>query len=231
MESILDTLRATPIFGRLPADDLMRLASQVRPRKLVVDELVFREGEPCHGFYIVAEGGVRVYKISPDGRERTLHVMRPPHAFAEAAMFLPGGYPAFAVALEPSRVLMVPKAAFQSLLSSRPETAMSVFASLSTWLHRLLDQLENQTFLTARAKLAIFLAREAAHQGIATGPASLQLPDAKKTIASQLGMSPETLSRGLAELETRGLIRVDGKRVELTDVDALRTAALAGGES
>lgn len=226
MESVLDILRRTTIFGRLPAEELVRLAAQVRPRKLEPGQLLFREGEACNGFYVVAEGEVRLYKVSPDGRERTLHIVRPPHAFAEAAMFLPAGYPAFAIAQAPSRVLLVPTEVFRAMLVDRPETAVRVFESLSHWLHRLLDQLETETFMNARAKLATYLLREAQRQCPNASPARIELRDPKKTIASQLGMTPETFSRAQTDLEKRGLIAVETRTITIADPDALQAAIL-----
>jgi len=173
---------------------------------------------------------VRVYKIGPDGRERTLHVVRPPYAFAEAALFGPGVFPAFAVALEQSRLIRVHREAFFRMLREQPESAMRVFESLSGWMRELLDQLENETFLNARAKLGNYLLREARRQRVSGARTQIELSDRKKDIASQLGMAPETLSRALADLETRRLIRSHGRRIDMLGIDALE-ALLMGDDA
>lgn len=225
MKSVPALLTASPLFSRLDPPVLERLAADVRPRHVAAGEIIFREGEPCEGFYIVVSGSVRVYKLAPDGRERTLHTMRPPHAFAEAALFGSGVYPAFAEAVEDSEVLLVPRQPFLRLLRQEPESALRVFESLSMWLHRLLDQLETEAFLSARAKLASYIVREVQRQSGRT-PFVLQLTQAKKAVAAQLGMAPETFSRAQADLESRGLIQVNGRNISVYDLDALQEVML-----
>jgi CRP-like cAMP-binding protein len=258
MTSLADQLSACPLFSRLTPSQLEGVAKSSRLMRFRAGELVFREGQPCEGFYVVAAGTVRVYKIAPDGRERTLHVVRPPHSLAEAAMFgnESQGYPAFAEAIEEAEVILVYREPFLRMLQTQPDCAVLMFESLARWLHRLLDQLETETFLNARAKLAHYLLREARKQGAfgresgarvrsparsgarvrsparsgaqtpATGACRVELRLAKKGIASQLGMAPETFSRALADLESRGLIRPDGRRIEIPDAAMLESLLL-----
>lgn len=219
-------LRRCPLFGGLSNDDIERIAQNSRERSVAAGETIFMEGHPCEGFYVVASGRVKVFKLGPDGRERTLHVVSPPQAFAEAAMFGSGRYPAFAAALTDSRVILVYREPFLRLLREQPETSVRLFESMSQWLHRLVDQLENETFLNARAKLANYLLREARHQTAAGGGRAVELPQAKKDVASQLGMAPETYSRAQADLEARGLIRVSGRRIDIADATKLEDLLL-----
>jgi CRP-like cAMP-binding protein len=96
------------------------------------------------------------------------------------------------------------------------------------WMRRLVDQLDNETFLNARARLANYLLRTARRQGLtAAAPCRIHLSEAKKDVASQLGMVPETFSRALSDLESRGLIRIAGRRIDLLDLDALEALLLS----
>ena len=213
-------LAQCPMFRSATPEELARIGAMSRAMDVRAGEFVFREGATCDGFYIVVSGSVRVFKIGPDGRERILHIARPPQSFAEAAMFGRATYPAFAAAMEDSRLILIRRDPFLRMLRENPDTAMRMFEAMSMWMRRLLDQLENETFLNARAKLTNFLLREA--RADPAQPASVvELTQPKKDIASHLGMAPETLSRGLADLEARGLIRVAARRVELVDVEAL----------
>ena len=191
-------------------------------------DALFREGEPCAGFFVMVEGAIRVYKIGPDGRERILHIVRPPHSFAEAAMFAQRSYPAFADAVEDSRLILVQREPFLREVREQPNVALRMFESLSMWMRRLLDQLENETFLNARAKLASFLLREARQKGPGTAPCRVDLAAPKKDIASHLGMAPETLSRALADLESRRLIRISGRKIDVLDTEAMENLLLGG---
>ncbi len=230
MSELANELIRCPLFDRLMPAQLEQLAAICRTTKRKAGQQIIREGDPCEGFFVVLQGLVRVYKIAPDGRERTLHIVRPPHSFAEAAMFTSGGYPAFAAAVEDSRVVLVPRESFLRLLREQPEASVRMFESLSMWMHRLLDQLENESFLNARAKLANYILREARRQAATTGPCRIKLGQAKKTIASQLGMAPETFSRAQTDLENSGLIAVAGREVQITDPAALEAVLLGDAQ-
>ena len=226
MSTLTTDLARCPLLANVGDDDLARIAQASRVVNVRTGELVFREGQPCDGFYIVAEGAVRLYKIGPDGRERTLHVVRPPYAFAEAVMFGPGAFPASATAVEDSRLIRVQREPFLRMLREQPETAFRVIESLSGWMHRLLDQLENVTLLNARAKLTNYLLRKTCQESPDGTQYRVELTEPKKDIASHLGMAPETFSRALADLEARNLIRVSGRCIDLIDAAALEALLL-----
>lgn len=209
-----------PVFSMLDAESLNLVASACRTRAVGRGALVFRDGDPCDAMFAVLKGSVRVYTLARDGRERTLHIVRPPHSFAEAALFSDGGYPACAAALCPTVLLVVPKSALLHVLVERPASGLGLFRSLSQWLHRLLDELEVETFLNTRARVAAWLLREAEGQPSAGRRVTLSQP--RKEIASQLGMVPETLSRIQADLAERGLIRAARHHVDILDREGLQ---------
>jgi CRP/FNR family transcriptional regulator len=215
-----------PVFSMLDSESLHLVASACRTRSVTKGALVFRDGDPCDAMFAVVSGSVRVYKVARDGRERTLHIVRPPHSFAEAALFSDGGYPAFAAALSPTVLLVVPKLALLHVLVERPASGLGLFRSLSQWLRRLLDELEVETFLNTRARVAAWLLREADGQPHATRRVTLSQP--RKEIASQLGMVPETLSRIQADLAERGLIRASRRYVDILDREGLRDLIISG---
>ena len=223
-------LARCPLFDQLPELALNTLAMSCRPMKRRAEQPIIREGDVCEGFFVVVEGLVRVFKMAPDGRERTLHLVRPPYSFAEAALFHPDGYPAFASAVEDSRVILVPREPFLRILCEQPDSAVRMFESLSMWLHRLVDQLETETFLSARAKLASYLLREVRRRPASAMPYRIQLSHPKKQIASQLGMAPETFSRAQSDLESRGLIVVSGRSIEIVDMLGLEAVIVGDAE-
>jgi CRP/FNR family transcriptional regulator len=224
-----DTLTRCPLFASLDRAHLARLAGVCRERAYATGAMLFREGDPAEGFFIVTAGAVRVFKIAPDGRERTLHVIYPPHAFAEVAVFDARGYPAFASALSSARAVLVPRRPFLAMLDEEPGAARQLIQSLSQWMHRLLDQLEAEAFLNARARVATWLLRELERQGGGAGTGSVRLAQSRKDLALQLGVAPETLSRIQTELEERGTIRAGRRQIDILDRDGLRDAILGQG--
>ena len=218
--SIISILKDSDFF-RSTSDDLIdKLARMSKVEHYDKGDLIFAEDNPCTGMYVVAAGAIKVYKIGPDGREHVLHVAEPGETFGEVAMFLGSvGYPAYAGAVKKSSVVFIPKRLMLELLESRPELAFQVLGSLATWTHRLVQKLEQVTLKDASSRLAAYIL---AHGNLGkAGVIELNLAIPKHTLAAELAISSETLSRLLTRFEAEGLIQVEGRHIRVLDRDAL----------
>ena len=199
---MIDILRKTPLFATLPDDDLRRVADLAVSRRFSKKEAVFREGDRADGFYIVASGKVKVFKLSGEGKEQILHVLEAGQTFAEAVIFEGGGYPAHAEALTDTDLLFLPKRPFVDLLERHPKVAIRMLASLSRWLKRMTDLAESLSLKDVETRLVFYLSEELKARGIpAKDGAELELAIGKNVLASRLGTVPETFSRNSASLQ------------------------------
>lgn len=210
------------LFASLNADMLDDLARIARIRRIAAREIIFEEGDPCAGFYLLTDGAVKLYKLSGDGKEHILHLVWPDETFAEAALFLDEAYPATAEALKPSKALLFPREPFLTLLDARPAMARRLIGGMAGWVRRLVGQIEVLALRDAGAKVASYL-----RQLERDGRSVFRAP--KATVAAHLGITPETLSRLLSKLEARDLVVVHGRTVEIRDGVAL-DAIGAGSE-
>jgi CRP/FNR family transcriptional regulator len=220
-EMALDALRDAPFSSALPEDDRRRLAEVAVPKRYQKEAIVFSEGEACEGFYLVTSGVARIFKAAPDGRERSLALVGRGETFAEAALFDDRRYPANAQAVDELEMLFFPRGPFLGLLRDNPEISFRLLAAMSARLKHLTSVIEDLSFNGAAARLAFRLLSEARE-----APA-VRLSLAKKDLAADLGIKPETLSRLLKDLTGRGAISVDGRTIGLRDRKQL--LALAGG--
>jgi len=211
------------LFHGVNDEDLPLLMSVVRLRKCGKGELLFEDGTAAKGFYVVASGKVKVYKLSPDGRERILHVIQPGCSFAEAAIFADGCYPAFAETINISELLFFPKDAFLDLLHQHSQLAINMIAGLSRYLRLFTEQIEDLTFRDVPARLARYL--------LNFGERIVVLPVSKSQLASNLGTTSETLSRTFRKLDDDEVIRVKGKQIDILDTDRLFDLAKSYKES
>ncbi|HYL93234.1 MAG TPA: cyclic nucleotide-binding domain-containing protein, partial [Alphaproteobacteria bacterium] len=101
-EQIEQGLKQAQIFAELSPPELQSLSSRAVRKLYGPGEMLFSEGEPCSGFYIVTKGRIRIFKLSPAGREQVLAVEGPGSSVAELPVFDGGPYPASTVALEES---------------------------------------------------------------------------------------------------------------------------------
>ena len=218
----IDILRKTLLFATLPDDDLRRVADLAVSRRFAKKEAVFREGDRADGFFIVASGKVKVFKLSGEGKEQILHVLETGQTFAEAVIFEGGGYPAHAEALTDTELLFLPKRSFVDLLERHPKVAIRMLASLSRWLKRMTDLAESLSLKDVETRLVFYLSEELKARGIpAKDGAELELAIGKSVLASRLGTVPETFSRTLKKLQVDGLIDVRGKRIRILSAESL----------
>ncbi len=218
------TLAKVPIFSGLTENELAFLSQRAGVRHCSPDELVFSEGEPCSGLYVVESGHVRIFKSSASGREQVLSIEGPGSSVAELPVFDGGKYPASAVAIEESTLLFVSKQDFQALCVAHPQVALKVLRVVGTRLRRLVGIIEELSFTTVRHRLASLLLRLAQKDGRHTDAGiEVTLPASQQELAAQVGTVRELISRNLSRLQAEGVLQVDGRRVVIRDLKALET--------
>lgn len=222
--NIATVLRNSGFFGTVSdelIDKTVRISRVLEFRK---GDLIFAEDTPCTGMYVVATGAVKIYKIGPDGREHVLHVSEPGETFGEAAIFLGSqGYPANAGAVKDSSVIFIPKSQMLELLEREPKLCSQLLGSLATWTHRLVTKLELLALKDASSRLAGYLiarAKETRH-----GEMEINLAIPKQTLAAELAISSETLSRLLTRFEADMMIEVDGRHITIRNLKDLQEVA------
>jgi len=224
------TLSKVAIFSGLTENELSYLAQRCVPRRFVAGELVFSEGEPCTGLYVVESGHIRIFKSSANGREQVLNIDGPGSSVAELPVFDGGNYPASVSAVDEVTLLFVSKQDFQSLCLTHPQVALKVLRVVGARLRRLVGIIEELSFTTVRHRLAAFLLRSAQREGKHTADGlEVALPTSNQELASQIGTVRELVSRNLSRLQAEGLIRIDGRKLVIPNPKALQ-AELDNGE-
>jgi CRP-like cAMP-binding protein len=223
MEKI-EYLRKTRLCSGLNNSELEKLASISRLYRLNKGEILFFEGDEAHGFYILLEGRVRVYKASPDGKEQILHQIKPGQIFAEVAIFQGGRFPANCAASENSAVAFFPKRDFISLIEDSPQISLKIIASMAGFLREFTEMVENLALKEVPARIAghLLTLADKAQKDVVT------LDMSKAELAKKLGTLSETLSRGFRKLSDLNIIEVDKNSITILDKE--RLAAIAQGE-
>lgn len=226
MMNIAAFLASVPLFKGLNREQYDELAMIATDQEFARGREIFAEGDPGDGFFLVVTGLVKIYKLSPDGKEQILHLFGPGEPFAEAAVFLGSSYPAHAMALEKSRVLFLPRRAFIELINRYPEVALNMLAALSLRLKKFAQLIEELSLKEVPGRLAAHLLYLSHQQ---QGRDQVLLPVSKNQLAGLLGTIPETLSRILGKMAKAGMISTDGPRITILDRQALE--GLATGET
>jgi len=222
--SHLKTLSRTPLFSGLTDRELDFLRERLVSRTYSAGEMIFSEGEPCAGLYVVESGTIRIFKSSSGGREQVLNIEGPGSSVAELPVFDGGNYPASAVAVEDSMLLFVSKQDFQALCLAHPQVALKVLRVVGARLRRLVGIIEELSFTTVRQRLGAYLIRMAQNEGKKTaGGVQVTLPANNQELAAQIGTVRELVSRNLSRLQAEGLVNIEGRTLLIRDLAALET--------
>jgi CRP/FNR family transcriptional regulator len=220
--SSLSLLKSVLIFSGLSELEFAFLAARVVPRTFGAGEMIFGEGEPCVGLYVVETGNVRIFKSSAGGREQVLSIDGPGGSIAELPVFDGGAYPASAQAITSSTLLFFSKKDFHSLCLQHPEVALKVLRVVGARLRRLVGIIEELSFTTVRHRLVAMLVRLAKSDGARQGSGvTLTLPANNNELAAQIGTVRELVSRNLSRLQAEGLIEMDGRTIVVPDLKKL----------
>jgi CRP-like cAMP-binding protein len=207
-------LRTQPYFSTLDDDDLTFLASWMIERHFAKGEMIFLEGEPCQGLYLVCEGQVCIYKLSPEGREQVLRYCGTGTSFNEVAVFDGGPNPANVVAASSCTLWIVPREIILDLIRTRPELSVAVMQNLGARLRHLVSLVEDLSLRQVSARLAKLLLETAAGD-----PVSRALT--QREMAARVGTVREMIGRSLKQLEARRLIKIESGRIVIVDREGL----------
>jgi len=216
-------LKKVPLFADLSDKELSFLADRAVPHRFKTGELIFAEGEPCEGMFVVESGALKVFKTSAGGREQVLTIEGAGGTVAELPVFDGGPYPASAAALSAASLLFVSKRDFHGLCVEHPEVALKVLKVVGSRLRRLVGIIEELSFTTVRHRLALLLFRLAKRRGTRTDRGfEITLKSSNQELAAHIGTVRELVSRNLSRFQAEGLIKLEGKTVIIPNLDALQ---------
>ncbi|MFQ3787132.1 Crp/Fnr family transcriptional regulator [Halomonas sp. A29] len=181
-----------------------------RQRQLAAGEMLFHAGETVASVYVIVSGQVRLMRVNHVGAEVTVHRAGPACWLAEASLFAER-YHCDAIADSEACLLSFPKAAVVEGMQRRPELATGLLADLARRLHEARLRIEILNMPTAQERLLAYFRAHAGGEG-----AELTLPGSWKALASEIGLTHESVYRALAQLQREGRIRREGRQVWLT---------------
>jgi len=221
--STIQLLKRVPVFSGLSDSEFAFLTARLLRRTFDAGELIFSEGEPCAGLYVIEQGDVRIFKSSIGGREQVLAIDGPGSSIAELPVFDGGSYPASAQAITECRLLFFSKQDFHTLCLQHPEVALKVLRVIGGRLRRLVGIIEELSFTTVRHRLVALLVRLGEAEGRQQGDAvTVELPANNSELAAQIGTVRELVSRNLSRLQSDGLIQIDNRAIAIPSLRKLQ---------
>lgn len=220
------TLKDIPLFSELSVEQLRKISAASSIKNFAKNEFIFFDGDAYRGFYILLKGVVKIFKITAEGKETIVHVLKPFSSFADILLFEGGDYPVNAQAVEECMVLFIPKDGFIELLKNNHEISLKMLAGFAKRLQSLVTQIEDLQSKEVHNRLAKYILTEIKIAGTEKLPepfVKLSIP--KSIIAGYLGTITETLSRAFKRLLNENIIRVHGKTIFVKDIKRLKDLA------
>ena len=220
-DTAVEIMRRCGLFCGLTDGSFKKIAEIARIVRYKRGRMIFREGDPCPGIFVVGEGAVRIFKLAPSGKEHVIHFARQGATFAEVAAIGRFKCPAFADAVEDTVCALIPEAGFRQIVSEDHGFCIEMMTGMSKWVHTLVGLLEDLVLRDATARVA----RKLIESDDTGGTGEFTLPMRKKDLASHLNLTSETLSRTLHRLIECGLIETHDKRIRIRETAKLQDVA------
>jgi len=209
--AIAEFLQKSPFFSELGVDELAEVAARVHERAFRRGEVILLEGETPQAVYFIARGQVRIYRLSPEGREQVLKRLGPGEAFNLVPVLDGRPNPSSAMARTDVTAYAIERGHFLQMVRQHPALAGAALAESVARLRHMTALVEDLSLRTVGARLAKLLLNQAAKEP--------EIPRrmTQQEMAAQLGTVREVVGRALAELEREELIHLECHRIVIVD--------------
>jgi CRP-like cAMP-binding protein len=210
----LKTLRRNPYFDDLPAELLKDIATHTQLREYERGDVLFWEGDPCAGLHIIESGSVKLFRVSPQGRQYIISVLTEGATCNEVPSFDGGTNPVNVESLETCRVWFIEPQALRELVKTNSEFALKVLSKFGQNLRNLIGKVSEMAFYQVTHRLARLITEM---------PVEESRPHwTQEQLAARLGTVREVVARSLKELEKSGAIRMEDRRIHIEDGEVLQ---------
>lgn len=214
---IQQALISSHLFSGLSESQLEHVRQNAHGSELEEGKALFCQGDDVVCFYLVLSGKIKLFRVSPEGKEKVLDIVEPGDTFAEALMFMDHPhYPVNATALTPCSVLGINSRHFKSMLRDSVDTCFLLMGSMSFRLRGLIHEIDTLSLNTGTMRIVSYLLQNAP-----VDSDNFELGIAKSVIASRLSVKPETFSRILKNLHEQQILSISGRKVTIHDRKAL----------
>lgn len=213
-------IKTVPIFSSVSFEEMLEIAAITEARNYQKGEMVYTAGDQGGKLYVLHTGKVRITRINPNGKEQVIRILGPGDFMGELSLFSSMPLTDNAQVLEDSTMCVIEGAKLKELMAKNPIISFKIIDELSQRLDKLETRIEAISLSSVEERLAQALLE------LFDTEIEIVLPMTKGDLASQLGMSQETLSRKLGVFQEQNLIKLEGHRkIILLDKDGLEKVA------
>ena len=187
-------------------------------------QVIFTEGNPTPGLYVLCSGAVKLYHTDRFGREHVLDIVFPGAMLGEVGLGVSQRVSVSAETVSESQLSFIPNQALPAFLEKHPDAAIHMLVALSQALARAQRKVRELAFKGAESRLATLLLDLAGNgDGLAHDRSRLRLK--RRELAEMVGVSTETAIRLLGKLRAKGAVATEGREILIRDSARLKKIA------
>ncbi|MCF6327335.1 MAG: Crp/Fnr family transcriptional regulator [Devosiaceae bacterium] len=207
-------LKEFALFATMSTDDLDNILSGSTSRLLGRNEVVFKQGDMAHSFYILLHGRLKVSQVTADGQQIIVRIINPGDLFGIAKALKRDSYPATAKTVSESLILCWPTNLWDQLMKEHPALSTNALQTVGARLqeaHTRIRELATENVEQRVAHTILRLVRQSGkrvEQGV-----NIDFPVSRKDIAEMSGTTLHTVSRILSAWESAELVQSGRKKI------------------
>jgi CRP/FNR family transcriptional regulator len=222
-------LSMVDIFEPLSKQDLARLNDQLPDVHLEPGDMFYGPEDYTEKLFILQKGKIRIFRMTPDGREFTLAVVEADTVFGEMALTAQQLEGAYAQAMESSQVSTMAREDLERLVLEKPEVGLRIMQVLSERLRRQENRLEDATMKDVRLRLAGIIVLLVESEGVRTGTGyRISAHYTHERLGTMIGANRVAVTRAFGLLQDEGVVELRRRLIHVTDIEALRRTAAYG---
>jgi CRP-like cAMP-binding protein len=205
----IKVLRGNEYFDDLPETMLKEISAYMNLREYQRGDVLFWEGDPCDGLYVIKQGSAKIFRLSPQGRQYIVRILQEGDTFAEVPAFDGTTNPVNVEALENCSVWVIDDKMLRELVNSHPQFAQKVLSNFGKMLRGMVHKVSEMAFYQVTHRLARLITEMSEEKST---PHWTQ-----EQLAARLGTVREVVARSLKELERSGAIKIEDRRIQIVD--------------
>lgn len=218
MTSQSSILREVPIFTELDDEDLGLIMKMAVRHAYPKNTMIVIEEDRGDMLYIIESGSVKITRLDDEGHEVILAILGSAEFFGEMALLDGQGRSANVMALEDAVLFTLHRRDFLDVLERFPSISIQLLREMTSRLRKSDQQIKSLSLSDAEHRIGIALHRFAEDMGIfKMGQVIINRLPYQQDIANMAGTSRETVSRMLKNLEKKGLVEREGRRLVIHD--------------
>ncbi|MFN3739478.1 MAG: Crp/Fnr family transcriptional regulator [Thermodesulfovibrionales bacterium] len=211
------------LFKDLSERELTELEQTSLKETFKKKEAVFSEGEPSEWFCILTKGKIKITKLSYDGKEIILEIIKAPDFFGGLAVLKGFPYPASAIAMEESEVIKIPRAVFLKLVEKYPSINKAMLSFLIDRVKVTQETLKSVALERVETRVASALLRLSEKYGSTEkNGLMIDLRLTKQELADMVGTTVETAIRIMSKFKKSGYLNEKDGKIIIKDINKLK---------